>query len=81
MWLIIYQKSEKGDTLYHLLRYPPIHKIGYVNSFGWKVISIQYFYKNKFVDYDKYQHERYKKYKKRKEKTKFRKILDIIKEK
>ncbi len=81
MWLIIYQKSEKGDTLCHLLKYPPIHKIGYENSFGWIVLGIQYFNKNKFVDYDSYRHNRYKKYIKRKEKTKFRKILDILKEK
>lgn len=53
MYLVLYL-TPKQDLKIHLLKSVLFREVGDINNFGWKIISIQIFYKGKFTDYFKY---------------------------
>lgn len=71
MLQVTYQKGD-GNVICRLRNTMPPYKIGDTTSMGWKVLNIEYEYKNKY--YSEYQYNKIiqnnkKKYIKRKQKT------------
>lgn len=51
---VTYQKKN-GDIIERYNNKFISYKVGYINSYGWKVINIKYCYNGKYYDYNKYE--------------------------
>lgn len=65
MYLFIYHKRDV--SIYRLVKYNH-HEVGYINSYGWKLVFVGYYHKKRFVSkstYFQYIHKENEKYYKR----------------
>lgn len=51
---VTYQKKN-GDIIERYNNKFISYKVGYINSYGWRVIDIKYCYNGKYYDFDKYE--------------------------